>query len=77
MSVLGLEGERLLDQCIFSVKSLQSRGATIKASVKELQSLRTSRNIILFGVPSNVHYAAITKLMHSAMGGGTGYDGCG
>lgn len=61
------EGERLLEQCIFSVRSIQSKGGTIRASIKELQVMRTSRNLILFGVPSNVHFAAVNNLLRDVM----------
>lgn len=57
----------LLEQCIFTIRTIQSKGGTIRASVKELQVLRTSRNLILFGVPSNVNFAAVTKLLHDMM----------
>lgn len=61
------EGEMLLEQCIFTIRTIQSKGGTIRALVKELQVLRTSRNLILFGVPSNVNFAAVTKLLHDMM----------
>ena len=61
------EGEKLLEQCVFSVRRIQFRGGRIKASVKELQVFRTSRNLILFGVPSNVDYAAVTNLLNDVM----------
>ena len=61
------EGDRLLDQCVFAIRSIQSKGGTIKASVKELQLLRTSRNLILFGVPSNVHFGAVSTLLRDMM----------
>lgn len=61
------DGELLLEQCIFAIRTIQSKGGTIRASVKELQVLRTSRNLILFGVPSNVNFAAVTTLLREMM----------
>ena len=61
------EGEMLLERCIFAVRTIQSKGGTIRASIKELQVLRTSRNLILFGVPSNVSFSAVTNLLRDMM----------
>ena len=61
------EGSKLLDQCVFAIRNIQCKGATIKASVKELQVLRTTRNFILFGIPSDVKFDAVTDLLRDLM----------
>ena len=61
------EPQRLLDQCVFTIRNLQVKGATIRVSIKELQALRTARNIVLFGVPSDVNYEAVTSLLREMM----------
>lgn len=60
-------GERLMEQCVFAIRSIKSKGNTLRASVKELQSLRTSRNIILLGVPSNVDFEAVNNLLKEVL----------
>ena len=61
------EAKRLLEQCVFSIKDISSKGGTIQAFVKDLQDLRTSRNLILFGVPSNVSYEGVGILLSNVM----------
>ena len=61
------EAKCLLDQCVFSIKDISSKGGTIQAFVKDLQDLRTSRNMILFGVPSNVSYEGVAILLSNVM----------
>ena len=60
-------GERLMEQCVFAIRSIKSKGNTLRASLKELQSLRTSRNIILLGVPSNVDFSAVNVLLQQML----------
>ena len=60
-------GERLMEQCVFAIRSIKSKGNTLRASLKELQSLRTSRNIILLGVPSNVDFEAVNNLLKEVL----------
>ena len=51
-----------MEQCVFAIRSIKSKGNTLRASLKELQSLHTSRNIILLRVPSNIDFAAVNDI---------------
>ena len=61
------DGKVLLEQCVFSIRNISSRGATVKVFIKDLQVMRSSRNFILFGVPSNVSYKGVEDLLEQAM----------
>lgn len=61
------DAKGLLNQCVFSIKNILSKGGTIQAFVKDLQDSRTLWNLILFGVPSNVSYEGVALLLSNVM----------
>jgi hypothetical protein len=59
--------QMLLNSCILELDKTQSNGGIIKMTYTRVQSLHTTQNLILVGVPTNLDTDALQLLLKGKM----------
>ena len=62
-----VESKELLGNCVMDWDNMQANGGKVKMLFKQMQVLRTVKNIILVGVPTNVDTKSLTNILYTAM----------
>jgi hypothetical protein len=62
-----VEAKKLLGKCLLAWDNTRANGGRVRIAYKHMQVLRTAKNIILVGVPTDVDTACLTKMLWQTM----------
>ncbi len=62
-----VESKELLGNCVMDWNNMWANGGKVNILFKQMQVLRTVKNIILVGVPTNVDTKSLTNILYTAM----------
>ena len=62
-----VESKELLGNCVMDLDNMRANGGKVNILFKQMQVLRTVKNIILVGVPTNVDTKSLTDILYTAM----------
>ncbi len=59
-----VEPKELLGSCVMDWDNVRPKGGEVKILYKQMQILRTAKDVILAGIPTDVDTESLTSILH-------------